>query len=133
MDPDILAALDDDFDFSDPENELEDNFMQFAKGASVEEVGESSSKMQTGDSDDDDDDYEDDDSDMYEDEDGDSVASLKGPQFTFADEETKSHFTNYSMSSSVIRRNKELCLLDDRFEKVLLSSWNFQIKIKFKD
>ena len=34
------------------------------------------------------------------------------------DEETKSRFTNYSMSSSVIRRNDGLTLLDDRFEKV---------------
>ena len=36
----------------------------------------------------------------------------------FMDEETKSRFTNYSMSSSVIRRNDGLTLLDDRFEKV---------------
>ena len=36
----------------------------------------------------------------------------------FMDEETKSRFTNYSMSSSVIRRNEGLTLLDDRFEKV---------------
>lgn len=33
-------------------------------------------------------------------------------------EETKSRFTNYSLSSSVIRRNEGLTLLDDRFEKV---------------
>jgi len=32
-------------------------------------------------------------------------------------EETRTRFTNYSMSSSVIRRNKELSLLDDKFEK----------------
>lgn len=36
----------------------------------------------------------------------------------FMDEETKSRFTNYSMSSSVIKRNDGLTLLDDRFEKV---------------
>ena len=54
------------------------------------------------------------------DEEDDDVASLSGPQYTFADEETKSHFTNYSMSSSVIRRNEQLTLLDDRFEQV---SW----------
>lgn len=35
----------------------------------------------------------------------------------FDDEETKSRFTEYSMSSSVIRRNEQLTLLDDRFEK----------------
>ena len=36
----------------------------------------------------------------------------------FMDEETKSRFTNYSISSSVMRRNEGLTLLDDRFEKV---------------
>lgn len=35
----------------------------------------------------------------------------------FDGEETKSRFTEYSMSSSVIRRNEQLSLLDDRFEK----------------
>ena len=36
---------------------------------------------------------------------------------TFDNEETKSRFTEYSMSSSVIRRNEQLTLLDDKFEK----------------
>jgi protein LTV1 len=36
---------------------------------------------------------------------------------TWEGEETRSRFTAYSMSSSVIRRNKELSLLDDKFEK----------------
>lgn len=38
----------------------------------------------------------------------------------FDDEETKSRFTEYSMSSSVIRRNEQLTLLDDRFEKLFV-------------
>lgn len=50
---------------------------------------------------------------------GDELGSLCGPQYTFTDEETKSHFTNYSMSSSVIRRNDQLTLLDDCFEEVM--------------
>lgn len=29
-DPDIVAAMDDDFDYDDPENELEDNFLELA-------------------------------------------------------------------------------------------------------
>lgn len=42
-----------------------------------------------------------------------------GPrEFLFMDEETKSRFTEYSLSSSVMRRNEQLTLLDDRFEKV---------------
>ena len=36
----------------------------------------------------------------------------------FEDVETRSRFTAYSMTSSVIRRNDGLTLLDDRFEKV---------------
>lgn len=39
-------------------------------------------------------------------------------EFLFMQEETKSRFTEYSMTSSVIRRNEQLTLLDDRFEKV---------------
>lgn len=42
----------------------------------------------------------------------------------FMNEETKSHFTNYSMTSSVIHRSEGLTLLDDRFEKV---SWSYLI------
>lgn len=30
LDPDVVAAMDDDFDFDDPENELEDNFIELA-------------------------------------------------------------------------------------------------------
>lgn len=33
MDPDIVAALDEDFDFDDPDNALEDDFMAKANGA----------------------------------------------------------------------------------------------------
>jgi len=35
----------------------------------------------------------------------------------FMEEETKSRFTEYSMSSSVIRRNKQLSILDEKFEE----------------
>lgn len=39
LDPDIVAAMDDDFDYDDPENELEDNFMELAnKGNSDSDV-----------------------------------------------------------------------------------------------
>ena len=34
-------------------------------------------------------------------------------------DDTKSRFSQYSMSSSVIKRNEGLSLLDNRFEKVL--------------
>lgn len=52
------------------------------------------------------------------DKEADEVHSLNGPQYTFKEEETKSRFTEYSMSSSVMRRNEQLTLLDDKFEQV---------------
>lgn len=56
---------------------------------------------------------------QFSDEERDEIASLKGPQYSFRDEETRSRFTEYSMSSSVMRRNEQLTLLDDKFEKVI--------------
>lgn len=108
LDPDIVAAMDDDFDYSDPENQLEDNFIEIAN---AERVGGESEDY------DDDESYEDDEAD-YDSEERDEVCSLDGPQYSFKDEETKSRFTEYSMSSLVIKRNEQLTLLDNRFEKV---------------
>ncbi|XP_013421817.1 protein LTV1 homolog isoform X2 [Lingula anatina] len=102
LDPDILAALDDDYDFDNPDNILEDDFVTQANTAT--------------DSDDiywkgDDDEEEYSGSDIGSDEQLSDVGSLENF-------ETKSHFTNYSMTSSVIRRNEGLTLLDDRFEQL---------------
>lgn len=49
---------------------------------------------------------------------GDEDLGRRAREFLFMDEETKSRFTEYSMTSSVMRRNEQLTLLDDRFEKV---------------
>ena len=46
-----------------------------------------------------------------------SDSGQRSPDFN---DDTKSRFTEYSMTSSVIRRNAQLSLLDDRFEQV---SW----------
>nr|XP_022914671.1 protein LTV1 homolog [Onthophagus taurus] len=103
LDPDVVAAMDDDFNFSDPENELEDNFIELANAEiSDDEMIEEEEDVSSD----------------FGSEEDDELGSLDGPQFTFKDEETKSRFTDYSMSSSVIRRNKQLSLLDDRFEKM---------------
>lgn len=75
-----------------------------------------------GDCDEDDDEWEDTD----EEDDFDSEGGFSGEEdedgcgreFLFTDEETKSRFTEYSLTSSVMRRNEQLTLLDDRFEKV---------------
>ncbi|KAH0622356.1 hypothetical protein JD844_024593 [Phrynosoma platyrhinos] len=127
FDPDIVAALDDDFDFDNPDNLLEDDFILRAnKPGTVDEEKEGSWEYNSGD--------EDEWEDMEEEEDGDNVQSDKeydseGPlsddceirgemnEFLFMQEETKSRFTEYSMTSSVMRRNEQLSLLDERFEK----------------
>ena len=49
-----------------------------------------------------------------------SDAGSYGDQM-WEEEETKSRFTSYSLTSSVIRRNEGLTLLDNRFEKVRFS------------
>ncbi|XP_041064969.1 protein LTV1 homolog [Carcharodon carcharias] len=118
LDPDIVAALDDDFDFDDPENVLEDDFV-------VKAVGRGSEADVQMDSDDEEEweDTEDEDFDSADglsNDDGSRVASSEGGEreFPFMEEETRSRFTTYSMTSSVMRRNEQLTLLDDRFEKL---------------
>lgn len=110
LDPDVVAAMDDDFNFDDPENQLEDNFIELANASCSEiEEGEGGSDVSS-------------EGQMkFSDEEEDEVCSLNGPQFMFKDEETKSRFTEYSMSSSVIRRNEQLKLLDDKFERMYAS------------
>ncbi|XP_053685455.1 protein LTV1 homolog isoform X2 [Sabethes cyaneus] len=108
-DPDVVAALDEDFNHEDPENLLEDNFMELAMGGGEADGEENLFNEE------DEDEYSDVDSDgaaMSDDEERDGLGPLR-----FDREETKSRFTEYSMSSSVIRRNEQLSLLDDRFEK----------------
>ncbi|XP_039563555.1 protein LTV1 homolog [Passer montanus] len=119
FDPDIVAALDDDFDFDNPENILEDDF-----------VLQANKPQKRGPDAEDEDEWEDmeDDSDEKDSCSTDGDYDSEGPlsdgevngqpkEFLFMQEETRSRFTEYSMTSSVIRRNEQLTLLDDRFEK----------------
>lgn len=111
-DPDVVAALDDDFDFSDPDNQLEDNFMEMANcGGPMDVLDENDEGDEEGEWDSD---FSGDEEE--EGEERDLVRELRNMK-RFDNEETKSRFTEYSMSSSVIRRNEQLTLLDDRFEK----------------
>lgn len=113
LDPDIVAAMDEDFDFEDPDNELEDNFIELANAeGNGSEMG--SGVKSHG---------NDDDLSSGNESEDDELGSLCGPQYTFADVETKSHFTNYSLSSSVMRRNEHLTLLDDRFEQMFTNCY----------
>ena len=48
------------------------------------------------------------------------------PRVSYPDDmdETKSHFTEYSLSSSVIRRNKNLSTLDEQFQAMFIKEYN---------
>ncbi|XP_072750748.1 protein LTV1 homolog isoform X2 [Anoplolepis gracilipes] len=120
LDPDVVAAMDDDFDFDNLENQLEDNFIELANAGNSDsessdreyeyELNESENEYNKSDISSD--------NMNLADEEIDEVHSLNGPQYTFKEEETKSRFTEYSMSSSVIKRNEQLTLLDDKFEQM---------------
>ncbi|XP_058237148.1 protein LTV1 homolog isoform X2 [Hemibagrus wyckioides] len=118
MDPDIVAALDEDFDFDDPENILEDDFIIKANDVVSGDI-----HMGEGDDDDEWEDTdegesgEDDEERSYDSAGGVSDDEVDRGQFMFMDCETRSRFTEYSLTSSVMRRNEQLTLLDDRFEK----------------
>lgn len=115
-DPEVVAAMDEDFDFDDPNNQIDDDFILQANDGNVIENQQSEDQQA------------DDEEDQWEDasdsnEGSEDVSTVCGSEVSdnhfdnqFSEEETKSHFTNYSMSSSVIRRNKNLSLLDERFE-----------------
>ncbi|EZA57294.1 hypothetical protein DMN91_002414 [Ooceraea biroi] len=121
LDPDLVAAMDEDFDYDDPENQLEDNFMELANVEGDESDGsdrEYEYELNESGNEYDGSDTSSDGHMALSDEEADEVGSLNGPQYTFKDEETKSRFTEYSMSSSVMRRNQQLALLDDKFEKM---------------
>uniref|UniRef100_I3MK00 Protein LTV1 homolog n=1 Tax=Ictidomys tridecemlineatus TaxID=43179 RepID=I3MK00_ICTTR len=125
FDPDIVAALDDDFDFDNPDNLLEDDFILQANKPTGEELMdiqyvEDGSEWE--DVDDEkgsgsDDDY--DTAGLVSDDDMAAPGKPLTPmeKHLFWDEETKSRFTEYSMTSSVMRRNEQLTLHDERFEK----------------
>uniref|UniRef100_A0A8C6CNV5 Protein LTV1 homolog n=1 Tax=Moschus moschiferus TaxID=68415 RepID=A0A8C6CNV5_MOSMO len=128
FDPDIVAALDDDFDFDNPDNLLEDDFILQANKPTEEEEGMEIEKSEA----EDDSEWEDvddekeggSDDDRY-DHAGSSDEDVSAPgkplgaveNHFFWEEETKSRFTEYSLTSSVMRRNEQLTLHDERFEK----------------
>ncbi|XP_025722043.1 protein LTV1 homolog isoform X2 [Callorhinus ursinus] len=127
FDPDIVAALDDDFDFDNPDNLLEDDFiLQANKPTEEEGTGIRKSEAE------DDSEWEDMDDEKEGGSDDDNYGSAgssdeamsvpgKPPgtveNHLFWEEETKSRFTEYSITSSVMRRNEQLTLHDERFEK----------------
>ncbi|KAH1006731.1 hypothetical protein HUJ05_007449 [Dendroctonus ponderosae] len=98
LDRDIVAAMDEDFDFEDVDNQLEDNFMDLA-GSEVSDDALVPNRLE---------DFQ------YDGEELDQMGPWSGDDRPFS--KPKSRFTEHSVSSSVIRRNSELQLLDARFE-----------------
>jgi len=165
LDPDIVAALDDDCDAVNPEDEaFPDNFVSLLnadeaiseeddewedanedqeiwgnyKETEFESIPCSSytpnlnkyrSKTDYVSNEDEEQDFS---SDFNDSDDEDEARDILG-QFSetvpnFKDEETKSHFTNYSLTSSVLRRNEGLSTLDDCFEGKFLREYDdFQV------
>ncbi|XP_037698492.1 protein LTV1 homolog isoform X2 [Choloepus didactylus] len=129
FDPDIVAALDDDFDFDDPDNLLEDDFVLQANKPPGEEEGVDRQTFGSEDGSEweDVDDAQEGGGNAECDSEGllsdeDDVSAPGGPggaaeRHLFWEEEAKSRFTEYSMTSSVMRRNEQLTLHDERFEK----------------
>ena len=133
-DPDIVQALDDDVDFEDPDMLLDDDFISKANAGDGYDGGNDLSdglfserrdpseglfteRRQHEEKDNDDGDWE------TASEDGSYISSdnlMSDDELDeFADEETKTRFTNYSMTSSIIRRTEGLKVLDDRFERIM--------------
>lgn len=103
FDSDILQAMSKDFDYQDPNNVLDDNFMEQAGGL-IEDEGELL------------DDLFDDVPQVIrfnnnKDEDDDEVMDDR-------DEDDRKTFTNYSMTSSVMRRSQGLQQIDEHFERL---------------
>ncbi|KAJ2938978.1 hypothetical protein O0L34_g17793 [Tuta absoluta] len=129
LDPEVVAALDEDFDFEDPHNQLEDNFIELAMGEGAsdgegyedDEDSDNGSKSSDADDDDSGKAFASDDLDSDDDDDSQENGGRRGGRMASWDhdkDDTKSRFSQYSMSSSVIKRNQGLTLLDNRFEKM---------------
>lgn len=103
FDTDLLEAMSKDFDFEDPDNILDDDFMDQAGGL-IEDEGETPLEFD-----------EVREIPLYTDDDagGDDDDSSIGDS-----SETKSVFTNFSMTSSVMRRNQGLQQIDEHFERL---------------
>ncbi|OQR67486.1 protein LTV1-like [Tropilaelaps mercedesae] len=134
-DPEVMAALDD--DFNDDEGELEDDFVALASGGAdcIEDLGAGDEELVTRHSyykerdlgggafgndidynmlaDSDDGNYDE------EGEEDDKLAVMK-----LANQETRSRFTSYSLSSSVMTRTGGLKTLDDQFEQLFEQEYN---------
>ncbi|OTF79194.1 LTV1-like protein [Euroglyphus maynei] len=154
-DPDIVEAMEDDFDFDDPNNQIDDDFVMQAMlpknnqiidindtiddhriepHSSINEAEEEDNLSVCGfdGSDDDDDDQFNIDAKMMakknikrffgladdHDDDGQTIKTS-----------ASTHFTEYSMSSSVLPRNDKLQTLDEQFEQMFIREYADQMEM----
>uniref|UniRef100_UPI00358F1C26 protein LTV1 homolog n=1 Tax=Myxine glutinosa TaxID=7769 RepID=UPI00358F1C26 len=106
-DPDIVAALDDDFDFDAVDSAMEDNFV--LKANALHPFADEKDEH--------DDEWEDMEGSFGSDDLSSEGEGLTDQEHLFMEEETKSRFTAYSMTSAIVPRSEQLVLLDDHFEK----------------
>lgn len=156
-DPDVVEAMEDDFDFDDPNNQIDDDFVMQAthphngnknerivdindtiddyriEQDEVEDSEDNLSVCGFNGSDDDDDEATDQFNidakvmnkknikrffGLVEDDDGQTVKTS-----------ASTHFTEYSMSSSVLPRNEKLQTLDEQFEQMFIREYADQMEI----
>ena len=145
-DPDVMAALDDDAVVVGEEDELEDDFVALASGGAdvIEDLGAGDTELTTrryyfnegrGESDvineeefytdSDEGDYDEDEISSDFDEEKDHSGNFKvSSRSRFGEEETRSRFTNYSLSSSVMTRTRGLKSLDEQFEEMFSKEYD---------
>jgi len=105
LDPDVVAALDDDFDFEDPDNELEDDFIALAEGGALSDCEEGEGEYDS-------------DCDSNDASLADSLDDLYNFDKLSMGSGGGERFTEYSVSSSVLHRGEGLTMLDDKFEQM---------------
>ncbi|XP_074595600.1 LTV1 ribosome biogenesis factor [Brevipalpus obovatus] len=113
LDPDVMAALDDDFDFENPNNVIDEDFVaQALFGDGVESGDEEPEEGEETEETESECDSQDLDNMCFSDDDENNQRRGK----MFSKEETRSCFTNYSLTSSVVARNEGKTLIDEKFE-----------------
>lgn len=128
FDSDILRAMSKDFDFDDPNNVLDDDFLDQAGGL-IEDEGEMIDGEMTDLTRDlfntepqivtfNYDKNHEDNKDENEEEDSDADQVREGDEDEDDQDERRTIFTNYSMTSSVMRRSQGLQQLDEHFERL---------------
>lgn len=110
FDPDLLEAMSKEFNYEDPNNVLDDDFMDQAGGL-IEDEGELRLEELEVD--------EDLNQELFGDEDDVEGERIEDDESDDDDHDRRSEiFTNYSMTSSVMRRSQGLQQIDEHFERL---------------